>query len=58
MRDGLGHVSVIALFAVVAVAAGRVVSAVQANSSTPATRQLIQLHVETAAACMEVAVAS
>lgn len=56
--DGLSHVSVVALFTVVTVASGRVVSTVEANSSAPASWQLIQLHVEPTAACVQVTVTS
>lgn len=57
MSDGSGHVSVKALLAVVAVAASGVVAAVHADSSALPPRQLIQLHVESTAAGVEVAVA-
>lgn len=55
--DGPGHVSVKALLAIVAVAARGVVAAVHADPSTLPPRQLVQLHVESAAAGVEVAVA-
>lgn len=54
--DGLGQVSVVALLAVVAVASGSVVSAVEADSSALPPRQFVQLHVETAASSVKVAV--
>lgn len=57
MRDGSGHVSVEPLLAVVAVAAGGVVAAVHAHASALPPRQLVQLHVESTAAGVEVAVA-
>lgn len=57
MGDGPGHVPVKALLAVVAVAACGVVAAVHADPSTLPPRQLVQLHVESAAAGVEVAVA-
>lgn len=57
VSDGPGHVSVEALLAVVAVAACGVVTAVHAHASALPPRQLIQLHVESAAARVEVAVA-
>ncbi len=53
---GSCHVSVKALLAVVAVAACSVVAAVHADPSALSPRQLIQLHVESAATGMEVAV--
>lgn len=57
MGDGLGQVSVVALFAVVAVAAGCVVAAVEAHASALPARQFVQLHVEAASPGVEVAVA-
>lgn len=57
MRDGPGHVSVKTLLAVVAVAACSVVATVHAYTSALPPRQLIQLHVESTATGMEVAVA-
>lgn len=57
MCDGPGHISVKALLAVVAVAARGVVAAVHADPSALPPRQLVQLHVESAAAGVEVAVA-
>lgn len=57
MSDGPGHVSVEALLAVVAMAACGVVAAVHAYTSALPPRQLIQLHVESTATRMEVAVA-
>lgn len=55
--DGLAHVAVVSLLAVVAVAASSVVAAVEADAPTLAPRQLVQLHVEAAAPGMQVAVA-
>lgn len=57
VSDGPGHVPVKALLAVVAVAACRVVAAVHADASALPPRQLVQLHVESAASRVEVAVA-
>lgn len=57
VSDGPGHVPVKALLAVVAVAACGVVAAVHADTSALPPRQLIQLHVESTASRMEVAVA-
>lgn len=57
MSDGPGHVSVKALLAVVAVATCGVVATVHAHAAALPPRQLIQLHVESAATGMEVAVA-
>lgn len=57
MGDGLAHVAVIALLAVVAVAAGRVVAAVEADAPALAPRQLVELHVEAAAPGVQVAAA-
>jgi hypothetical protein len=54
--DGLAHVTVEALLAVVAVAASCVVTAVEADTPTLAPRQLVELHVESAAPGMQVAV--
>lgn len=56
MSDRSRHVSVKALLAVVAVAACSVVAAVHADPSALPPRQLIQLHVESTATGMEVAV--
>ena len=56
MGDGLGQVPVVALLAVVAVPPGRVVAAVEADSSALPPRQLVQLHVEPASPGMQVAV--
>lgn len=55
--DGLGGVSVVALPAVVAVAAGGEVAAFEAHAARLAARQFVQLHVEAAAAGVIVAVA-
>lgn len=57
MRDGLGHVPVVTLLAVVAVAPRRVVATVETDAATSAARQLVQLHVESAATGVQVAVA-
>lgn len=57
VTDGSGHVSVKALFAVVAVAAGGVVTTVHAHASALPPRKLVQLHVESTAAGVKVAVA-
>lgn len=56
VRDGLGQVSVVALLAVVAVASGAVVAAVEANASALPPRQLVQLHVEATSPGMKVTV--
>lgn len=55
--DGLAHVPVVALLAVVAVAARRVVAAVEADAPALASRQFVELHVEAAASGVQVAVA-
>lgn len=55
--DGPGHVSVEALLTVVAVPTCSVVATVHAHASALPPRQLIQLHVESTATGMEVAVA-
>lgn len=57
VRDGLRHVSVVALLAVVAVATRRIVAAVQADSSAFPPGEFVKLHVETTAPRMEVTVA-
>lgn len=57
MGDGLAHVPEEALLAVVAMAACSVVAAVEADTPALAPRQLVELHVESAAPSMEVAVA-
>lgn len=57
VSHGSAHVSVEAFLAVVAVAAGGVVAAVHAHASALPPRQLVQLHVEAAAASVQVAVA-
>lgn len=57
VRDGLRHVSVVALFAVMAVATCRIVPAVQADSSAFPPGEFVQLHVESTAPCMEVTIA-
>ena len=56
MGDGLAQVAVVALLAVVAVTAGRVVATIKADAPTLAPRQLVKLHVETAPPGMQVAV--
>ena len=56
MGDGLAQVAVVALLAVVAVAAGRVVATVKADAPALAPRQLVELHVEAAPTSMQVAV--
>lgn len=56
MSDGSTHVSVKSLLAVVAVASCCVVATVHANPSALPPRQLVQLHVETATAGVEVTV--
>ena len=58
MSDGFGSVSVVALFAIVTVSSGRVVAALQTDTAADASGQFEQLHVETAAAGVQVAVAS
>lgn len=55
--DGLGHVSIVALFAVVAVATSCIVAAVQTDSSTFPSREFVKLHVETTAPRMKVTIA-
>lgn len=55
--DGLGHVSVVALLAVVAMASGCVVTTVETDATTPPARQFIELHVETTAPGVQVTVA-
>lgn len=56
MRDGLGQVSVVTLFAVVAVASSCVVAAVETNASALPSRQFVQLHVEATSPGVKVAV--
>lgn len=56
MRDGLSGIPVVALAAVVAVPAGGVVPALEADAPGGPPRQLVQLHVEPAAARVPVAV--
>lgn len=56
MRDWPGHVPVEALLAVVAVAPRGVVAAVHADPSALPARQLVQLHVESTAPGVQVAV--
>lgn len=57
MRDGLTGVAVVALLAVVAVAAGRVVAAFEAHAAADAARQLEQFHVEATAPSVQIAIA-
>lgn len=57
MGDGLGQVPVVTLLAVVAVASCGVVTTVETHSSAPPARQLVELHVEAAAAGVQVTVA-
>lgn len=57
MSDGAVGVPVVALLAVVAVPAGRVVPALQADASAHAARQLVQVHVEAALPRVLVAIA-
>lgn len=57
VSDWLNHVSVEALLTVVTVTASRVVTAIHANSSAFPTRKLEQLHVESTATGVQVAVA-
>lgn len=54
---GLGHVPVVTLLAVVAVAASRVVPTVETHATTPSARKFVKLHVEAAPTSMQVAVA-
>ena len=56
--DGLLRVAVVALRAVVAVPAGRVVLALQADAAGNSARQLEELHVEPASPGVVVALAS
>lgn len=55
--DGLGHVPVVTLLAVVAMASCRVVTTVETDTAASPARQLVQLHVETAAPGVQVTVA-
>lgn len=57
MGDEFSGVAVVALLAVVAVAAGRVVPAFEAHAPAHATRQLEQLHVEPATPGVQIALA-
>lgn len=57
MRDGLGHVSVVTLLAVVAMASRCVVTTVETDTAASPAGQLIQLHVEATASGMQVTVA-
>lgn len=57
MSNGLAGVAIVAFLAVVAVPAGGVVAALEAHAAARASRQLVQLHVEAAAARVQVAVA-
>lgn len=58
VTQGTAWVSIEALLAVVAVPAGSIMPAVEADTSTAAARQSVQLHVEAAAAGMAIAGAS
>lgn len=58
VTQGTARVSIEALSAVMAVAAGGIVPAVEADTATAAARQSVQLHVEAAAAGMAIAGAS
>ena len=55
--DGFSGISVVAFFAVVAMSAGRVVLALEADSARDATRQLEKLHIESASSGVIVALA-
>lgn len=57
MRDGLGHVPVVTLLAVMAVTSRCVVSTVQTDTTTSPPWQLIELHVETTTSGMQITVA-
>ena len=57
VADGALLVAEVSLLAVVAVAAGRVVAALEADAAGDAARQLVQLHVEAAAPRVVVALA-
>ena len=58
VSDGLGGVPVVTLLAVMTVPASSEVATLEANASTHATRQFVQLHVEAAAPGVQIAVAS
>lgn len=55
--DGLGGISVVAFLAVVTVSARSEVTTLEADAPAHATTQLVQLHVEAAAASVTVTVA-
>lgn len=57
VRDGFGHVPVVTLLAVVTVASCCVVATVETDSTASTAGQLVQLHVKTTAAGMQIAVA-
>ena len=57
MCDRLGGVAIVAILAVVAIASGGVVAAVDADAAALVAAEFVQLHVEAAAASVEVAVA-
>lgn len=57
MRDGPGRVTVVPLFAVMAVPPRGEVATLEAHPSADAPAQLVQLHVEAASASVLVAVA-
>lgn len=57
VRDGLAHVSVVTLLAVMAMTSCCVVSTVQTDATTSPPRQFVELHVETTTSGMQVTVA-
>lgn len=57
VRDGLGHVPVVTLLAVMAVTSRCVVSTVQTDTTTPPPWQLVELHIETTTSGMQITVA-
>ena len=57
VRDRLLGVAVVSLLAIVAVATGRIVLALEADAAGDAARELEELHVEPAPACVVVALA-
>lgn len=57
MRYWLCVVAIEAWLAVMTVAAGRVMSAVDAYTSAPVTTQLVQLHIETTLLRVKIAIA-
>jgi hypothetical protein len=56
--DGLGGVPVVTLLAVMTVPPGGEVATLETHTPTHATRQFVQLHVETTAPGVQVAVTS